>query len=209
MFKSAKVATVAAASFATTCFLLAYGVTTTASAQVSSFQAPVIVASDVATPVEPSLSHSSEANVDAAAAADEAPAASLTELVSEWTFDAPLDAEARCLATAVFFESRSESLDGQLAVANVVLSRARSGRFADSVCGVVKQAGQFGFVRSGRLPTPTDGVQWRTAQAIAQIAINESWRNPAEGALYFHASHRSPDWGRPMVTKIGRHVFYR
>lgn len=210
MFKSVKVASVAAASFATTCFLFAYGATTAASAQVRSFEAPVIVAPDVATPVEQTLSRSSEADVAAAAAADEAPASSLAELVSEWTFDAPLNAEARCLAIAVFYESRSESLEGQLAVAHVVLARSESGRFADSICGVLKQPSQFGFVRGGRLPdAPKDSAQWRNAQAIAQIALNESWRNPAEGALYFHATHTSPGWGRPMVTKIGRHVFYR
>ncbi|MBO9576516.1 MAG: cell wall hydrolase [Sphingobium sp.] len=190
-------------------FLLAHGATTAASAQVKSFEAPVIVAPDVATPVEPSLSHSSE--IDSAVASPDAGQApsSLAELVSTWKVDA-LDDEARCLATAVFFESRSESLEGQLAVANVVIGRARSGRFADSLCGVIKQPGQFGFVRSGgRMPTPTDGAQWRTAQAIAQIALNEGWRNPAEGALYFHATHRATDWGRPMVTRIGGHIFYR
>lgn len=210
MIKSAKVAILATCSFAATCFLLTHGVTTAASAQVKSYEAPVIVAPDVATPVEPSLSHSSEID-SAVASPDAGPApSSLSQLVSDWKVDA-LDDEARCLATAVFFEARSESLEGQLAVANVVIGRARSGRFADSLCGVVKQPGQFGFVRSGgRLPTPpSEASQWRTAQAIAQIALNEGWRNPAEGALYFRGVRRSTGWDRPMVTRIGGHIFYR
>jgi N-acetylmuramoyl-L-alanine amidase len=206
MFKSAKAVTVAATSFATTCFLFAYGATTAASAQVSHFEAPVIVDQSVA-PVEQALPNSSSAQNDIVSP-DAAPS-SLAELVSDWTVD-PLDDESRCLAIAVFFEARSESLEGQLAVAHVVIERARSGRFAESLCGVVKQRGQFGFVRGGRLPeTPSNTAQWRTAQAIAQIALEESWNNPAEGALYFHATHASPNWGRPLIKRIGGHIFYR
>ncbi len=201
MFKSFRVAGAAAFGLAGISFLLAYGVTTAASAQVQSFEAPVMVAPAVATPVEPDSSETFSG--------DEAPA-SLAELVAAWQADAPLDDEARCLAIAVFFESRSESLEGQLAVANVVIDRARSGRFADSLCGVVTQKGQFGFVRGGRLPdVPSDRPAWRTAQAIAQIALEESWDNPAEGALFFHAVHSPAKWNRPLVTRIGRHIFYR
>ncbi|HZV56474.1 MAG TPA: cell wall hydrolase [Sphingobium sp.] len=201
MFKSFRVASAAAFGLVGVSFLLAYGVTTAASAQVQSFEAPVMVAPAVATAVEPTSSEDFSG--------DDAPD-SLAELVAAWKADGPLDAESRCLATAVFFEARSESLEGQLAVANVVIGRARSGRFADSLCGVVTQKGQFGFVRGGRMPeVPTSRPAWRTAQAIAQIALEESWRNPAEGALFFHAAYSSPKWDRPLVARIGRHIFYR
>ncbi|HZV18604.1 MAG TPA: cell wall hydrolase [Sphingobium sp.] len=139
-------------------------------------------------------------------------AATLADLVHAWDVDdlAEMDQETRCLATAVFYEARSESLAGQLAVAHVVIERAKSGRFPSSLCGVVTQPGQFSFVRAGRLPdAPTSGRQWRTAAAIAEIAQEESWANPVEGALYFHAARVSPGWNRPRVTRIGGHIFYR
>ena len=102
-----------------------------------------------------------------------------------------------------------ESLTGQLAVAHVVLERARSGRFPAGLCAVVKQPRQFSFVRKGRLPTPTHHGQWRTARAIAQIALDGAWDNPVEGALFFHSSRISPNWKRDRLTRIGGHIFYR
>ncbi len=213
MKKSVKVAGAAAASLLSFSFLLAYGATTAASAQIQSYQAPVTVAPDVATPVTPIISDNSispAADAGAQAIVQPLAARSLAQLVDGWQQTAELDAETRCLATAVFYESRSESLDGQLAVAHVVIARARSGRFADTLCGVITQRGQFGFVRNGRLPTPPEtSAQWRTSKAIAQIALEGSWENPVEGALFFHATYSSADWDRPMLTKIGRHVFYR
>lgn len=177
----------------------------------ASLEAPAVVADKVATPVtvEPDtqISPTTAQFVDEDAAPT---AATLTELVREWDVDADMDAETRCLATAVFYESRAESLAGQLAVAHVVLERARSGRFPSSLCGVVTQPGQFSFVRAGRLPqAPTHGQQWRTAAAIAEIALEDSWDNPVEGALFFHATRVSPNWNRPRVTRIGGHIFYR
>ena len=207
--KPVKVAYAAAATLFSSMFLLAYGATTAASAQVQSFNAPVIVAPAVATSVEPHVSDDAiNPAPDVAAQDDDAPQ-SLAALVSGWQGDDALDSEAKCLATAIFFESRSESLDGQLAVANVVMARAHSGRFAQTLCGVVTQPGQFGFVHKGRMPAVSESsAQWRTARAIAQIALSGSWRNPVEGALYFHATYSS-DMDRPMVAQIGHHVFYR
>jgi spore germination cell wall hydrolase CwlJ-like protein len=135
---------------------------------------------------------------------------SLATLVEAWDESDPLDAEARCLATAVFFEARSESLAGQLAVANVVIARAQSGHFPSSLCGVILQRGQFGFVRGGRIPdVPEHRPAWRVAKAIAMIALDQAWQNPVEGALYFHASYSPNNWGREQVAKIGTHIFYR
>lgn len=206
-----KIASAATLSFLTASLLLAYGALTPANAQPGSFEAPVTVAPAVATPVEPTLSSSSQTNA-ADARPDEAaaPASSLAQLVDAFDDDSALDAQTRCLATAIFFESRSESLAGQLAVANVVIERSRSGRFPTSLCGVVTQPGQFGFVRKGRLPAvPENSEQWRTAKAIAQVALNDGWQDPAEGALYFHAARVQPGWGREMIAQIGHHVFYR
>jgi N-acetylmuramoyl-L-alanine amidase len=175
--------------------------------------APAVVVESVAAPAavesgtQNSMDPSAESAPHAAAIIDDPD--TLAELVDESDVG-ELTADEKCLATAVYYEARSESLAGQLAVAHVVLQRAKSGRFPSSLCGVVTQPGQFSFVRGGRMPTtPTHAGQWRTARAIAQIALDGSWENPVEGALYFHAARVQPGWGRPRVTRIGGHVFYR
>ncbi|EZP71894.1 Hydrolase [Sphingomonas paucimobilis] len=121
-----------------------------------------------------------------------------------------LDGDMRCLAGAVYFESKGESLEGQLAVARVIINRAKSGRFASSLCGVVYQPGQFSFVRGrGMPPIPTASRSWREAVAIAQIAMQDSWDSQAEGALFFHARRVSPGWGKRQLAAIDNHIFYR
>lgn len=64
-----------------------------------------------------------------------------------------IDEELQCMAGAIYFEAKGEPLSGQLAVAEVILNRSKSGRFPKTVCSVVKQPGQFSFVRGGRVPT--------------------------------------------------------
>jgi hypothetical protein len=148
---------------------------------------------------------------DSAFQADGAPAPSLAVLVEREAADqAELDSEARCLATAIFYEARSESLAGKLAVARVVINRARSGRFPSSLCGVVTQPGQFSFVRGGRLPSVADNApQWANSIAIANIALEDGWKSQAEGALFFHARYVSPRWGKPLLAQVDNHLFYR
>lgn len=140
------------------------------------------------------------------------PASSLAALVDAHDDDASaaLDDESRCLATAIFYEARSESLAGKLAVARVIVNRSRSGRFPTSLCGVVTQPGQFSFVRGGQMPSvPTTAASWDDCVAIARIAKANSWKSPAEGALYFHASRVAPRWGRVMLARVDNHLFYR
>ena len=135
---------------------------------------------------------------------------SLAALVAQQEMPSILDEETRCLAGAVYFESKSESLDGQLAVARVVINRRDSGRFADSLCGVVYQPSQFSFVRGRSMPRiNTASRDWQEAVAVAQIALNEAWESPAEDALFFHARRVSPGWSKPRLTAIGNHIFYK
>ncbi len=125
---------------------------------------------------------------------------------------AVLDAEAECLATAVYFESRGEPLEGQLAVAEVVLNRARSGRYPTSWCGVVKQRAQFSFVRHGRFPrVDANSESWRNATAIARIAAQRMTTRLPDDVLWYHADYVAPGWSNRLnkVQKIGAHVFYR
>ena len=117
------------------------------------------------------------------------------------------DADLRCLAGAIYFESRGEPLAGQLGVAQVILNRAASGRFADSVCAVVTQPGQFGFVRGGRIPPIADNADYRRAVAVAKVAMKDAWDGAAEKALFFNTSR--PSGARVKVAAIGNHVFYR
>lgn len=159
------------------------------------------------TPVEPKATIEDESSVEPKPAP--LTADSLAELVGKTPRPAKLDSELRCLAGAVYFESRGESLVGQLAVAHVVLNRAQSGRFPTSLCGVVHQKSQFSFVRGGRMPAVRNGAQWNNAVAIAQIARDGSWKNHAPGALFFHANYVSPGWRKTRIAQIDNHIFYR
>ena len=119
------------------------------------------------------------------------------------------NAELNCLAVGVYYEAKSESLAGQLAVADVIINRTKSGRFPKSICSVITQRGQFSFVRGGKLPTPPSNAQWRRAVGVATVAQNDLWDSPAGNALYFHARYVKPGWGRARVASVGNHVFYR
>ncbi len=121
-----------------------------------------------------------------------------------------LDEEMRCLAVAVYYESKGEPLEGQLAVAQVILNRRDSGRFPSSLCGVVYQRGQFSFTWDGRPDSPSNSATWQTAQAIAMIAAADDWREIVPDATHFHATRVRPGWSKlQRVSAVGNHVFYR
>lgn len=142
--------------------------------------------------------------------ADDVPAASLGELVAIQPQPADLSRELNCLAGAIYFEAKGESLPGQLAVGRVIVARSKSGRFPDSYCGVVFQPSQFSFVRGAGMPAINKrSPQWKNAVAVAQIAHEGSWRSPVEGALFFHAAYVSPGWRLTRIARVDNHVFYR
>jgi N-acetylmuramoyl-L-alanine amidase len=122
---------------------------------------------------------------------------------------AAADEALQCLAGAIYFESKGEPLTGQLAVAEVIINRARSGRFPADVCAVVKQRGQFSFVRGGQIPNINAGAAYRTAIAVAKVALADAWNSPADKALYFNTADRRPAGRVIKVASIGNHVFYR
>ena len=135
---------------------------------------------------------------------------SLADLVGDYAGSETGDAEGECLARAVYWESRGEPLSGQLAVAEVVINRARSGRFAPTFCGVVRQPSQFSFVRRGNIPQPpSTSRDWHVAVAIARIAIEQRAEGGAPRALCFHARRINPGWRLTRVATVGNHVFYR
>ena len=135
----------------------------------------------------------------------------LYALVDRYSAGAPLDEQANCLATAVYFEARGESLEGQLAVADVVMNRAASGKYPTSWCEVVKQPWQFSFVQHGQFPQIRDAESWAKAQGVARLAMANVIRSVPTDVLWYHANYVSPSWGSRLtqVEKIGVHIFYR
>ncbi len=134
---------------------------------------------------------------------------SLADLVRDYASNETADAEAECLARGIYYESRTESLTGQLTVAEVIINRSRSGRFASSICGVLRQRGHFSFVRGGVIPAPPATPHWRTAVAIARVAMEDLADGGAPRALFFHARRVNPGWRLTRVATVGNHVFYR
>jgi len=135
---------------------------------------------------------------------------SLADLVGDHASADTPDEESECLARAVYWESKGEPLGGQLAVAEVIINRAQSGRFASTICGVVRQRGQFSFVRGGHIPAAPQGSRdWRTAVAIAWIARQDLADGAAPRALFFHARSARPGWRLTRVASVGNHIFYR
>ncbi|CAN1502010.1 Cell wall hydrolase, SleB [Rhabdaerophilaceae bacterium] len=125
--------------------------------------------------------------------------------------------EQKCLAEAVYFESRSEPVSGQAAVAQVVLNRARSGLYPTTICGVVYQnrhrykACQFTFACEGKALVVNDSASWATATRVASEVLDGQTYLPAVGgSTHYHADYVSPWWSRKLkrTDRIGRHIFY-
>jgi spore germination cell wall hydrolase CwlJ-like protein len=122
-----------------------------------------------------------------------------------------------CLATAVYFEARDQSLRGQLAVAQVVLERVRDPRYPDDICAVVTAGGEerhqcaFSFYCDGKSDRPTDQRAYMLAQWVALAAGSGLLPPMAEGATHYHASHVQPHWVSSMepAARIEDHAFYR
>jgi spore germination cell wall hydrolase CwlJ-like protein len=139
------------------------------------------------------------------------PHGSLEQLASTLASDQVSDAAQECLANAVYFEARGEPLAGQLAVAQVVLNRASSGRYPADVCGVVKQPAQFSFVHRGQIPhADRSSDAWRRAVAVSRIARDKLAAGLPQNVLWYHASYVAPTWGKRLTrqSKIGLHIFY-
>ena len=135
---------------------------------------------------------------------------SLSTLVDSLRSPQTSSRELECLAGAIYFESKSEPLAGQLAVGQVIANRAKSGRFPSTYCGVIFQRGQFSFVRGRSLPSiPRSSRQWHTAVAVANIVDKAMHVSAVPKALFFHARRVSPAWRLTRLATIGNHVFYR
>ena len=139
------------------------------------------------------------------------PKAPLSSMVDAYAGSTIADTEQECLAGAVYFEARSEPIEGQLAVADVVINRTRSGRYPTTICAVVTQKAQFSFIRNGRFPKADKNSEaWRRAVAISRIARDKLASQVPSNVLWYHATYVSPSWGRRLtkVNQIGLHIFY-
>jgi spore germination cell wall hydrolase CwlJ-like protein len=125
------------------------------------------------------------------------------------------DAEWQCLTEALYFESRGESLNGQVAVAEVILNRVDSALYPRTVCGVVKQRGgggcQFSYVCDGRADRMGDRVSRDRAGRVARAMLDGAPRLLTEGATHFHTLNVRPSWSKRFAhtASIGAHEFYR
>lgn len=126
-------------------------------------------------------------------------------------------AEENCLARAVYFEARSESELGQLAVAKVILNRVKDPDYPKSICGVVYQGSgsrnscQFSFACDGLPDDVRSASAWANAKRVAQKALAGDSKVAAIGsATNYHADYVKPKWAKNMkrLIKIGRHIFY-
>ena len=130
--------------------------------------------------------------------------------------------ERDCLAQAIYHEARGESAEGQLAVANIIVNRARSGKYPSSLCGVIYQNAdkgryrcQFTFACDGRGDAPRERRAWARSQALAeevyvQYAQGKSLGMLPRSALFYHTVNVRPNWAYTYnrIAQIGAHIFY-
>lgn len=129
-------------------------------------------------------------------------------------------AELRCLAEVLYYEARGEGLEGEKAVAEVVLQRTKNCDYPETVCGVVHdgvQPGrldcQFSFACDGSLRRPKERAAWLRTQALAEKIMTGAIRLPGitGRAIAYHSTNVAPDWAQTMekTAEIGNHVFYK
>jgi spore germination cell wall hydrolase CwlJ-like protein len=126
--------------------------------------------------------------------------------------------EFRCMATAIYHEARGETVEGQVAVGQVIMTRVRSDYYPNTICGVVFQGQwnrnscQFSFACDGRTDAPKDGKLWDVAIDVAKKVITgKAFIKEIAEATHYHATYVSPKWRKQMekIKRIGVHVFYK
>ena len=119
-----------------------------------------------------------------------------------------------CLALTIYHEARGEPLEGQRAVAEVVLNRVAHSSFPDDVCGVVKDPYQFSYVSNGwaQIPTVTQGgprLLWLQVRP-SPTSIQEAAISAIKVCLWYHRSDITTRWSECLDKKmtIGEHTFF-
>lgn len=127
--------------------------------------------------------------------------------------------EFNCLAEALYFEARGENLQGQRAVAEVILNRVASKRYPDTICGVVNQGTgkkhrcQFSYTCDGIPEVVNEPNAYTRGAKIARLMIDGLYENDqiTGGALFYHTTGVNPSWASAMIrtSQFGVHLFYR
>ena len=134
-----------------------------------------------------------------------------------------LKEEVDCLAEALYFESRSESLIAQIAVGNVIYQRVKSPKFPSTFCDVVRQSNktkkgklikhkcQFSYYCDGKEETIYNGEAYKKSVSAAQLVMEGVVIDHIKNALYYHASYVTPYWAedKKYLGKVGLHKFYK
>ena len=114
-----------------------------------------------------------------------------------------------CLARNIYHEARSESLEGQIAVAQVTVNRVRSNKGGNTVCKVVYAPSQFSWTLH-KPKTIRDRKAWRAALDVSRAVLTKSVPLPDFNAQYYHTRQVRPSWAKnkQIVAVIGNHIFY-
>lgn len=124
-----------------------------------------------------------------------------------------LSSECRELARAIVFESRSETDEGQKAVASVILNRVDDERFPNTIKEVIHQPRQFSFLSDMHLQSRPSKKDWTKAYSIAYDMKRGREERVTDATFYLNPSSmdRLPRWARKFqhVATIGRHNFYK
>ena len=114
-----------------------------------------------------------------------------------------------CLALALYFEARSEPLEGQIAVAEVIYNRVVDHRYPDDVCSVVYQDKQFSWTHDGLSDKPKEKEAWAKARSLASEVMKGNLF-VGHRATHYHADYVDPYWNDHLtfVGQYGSHIFY-
>ena len=126
------------------------------------------------------------------------------------------DRQLTCLAKNIYHEAASEPFEGKVAVAQVTLNRAASGKFPPDICDVIYQKNVFygkvicqfsWYCESG--PKVRSNTMYKESMEVAKKVLLENFRLPSlHKAMYYHADYVNPNWNLPKISQIGRHIFY-
>ncbi|MEM8731459.1 MAG: cell wall hydrolase [Pseudomonadota bacterium] len=122
-----------------------------------------------------------------------------------------------CLAEALYFEARGETVKGQFAVAEVIKNRVESGRFPSSICGVIHQGTgkryqcQFTYTCDGNSEHIAEPAAYERVAKVARLSLDGKAPPLTKGATHYHTNKVRPRWSRTYkkTARIGVHLFYR
>jgi spore germination cell wall hydrolase CwlJ-like protein len=125
--------------------------------------------------------------------------------------------ELKCLAEALYFEARGETVKGQFAVAEVILNRVESERFPSSACGVINQGTgkkyqcQFTYTCDGQEEVIKEKQAYERVSKVARAALDGVVPELTKGATHYHTTAVRPQWSKvyKKTAAIGTHIFYR